>query len=174
MKAPQNNTINPTSASANGLQRSRVIVVFDVRSGMKSSVSVGILAIAIVAGLAAWYWTQRDHSLTHAALSGNDQPIRAALDREPGNPELWALLGEAYAHQARYPEAVEAYDRSIAKAPNSEETWWMKGIAEVCRGNKAGVALVAARLQELSKESAAEFRRLAPSGCCAFGSGCRE
>ena len=27
MKAPQNNTMNPTSASANGLQRSRVIVV---------------------------------------------------------------------------------------------------------------------------------------------------
>jgi hypothetical protein len=27
MKAPQNNTMNPPSASANGLQRSRVIVV---------------------------------------------------------------------------------------------------------------------------------------------------
>lgn len=141
---------------------------------MSLRASVGIVTIAIFAGLAAWSWAQRGHSLTHAAISGNDQPIRAALDREPDNPQLLALLGEAYAHQARYPEAVEAYDKSIAKAPNSEETWWMKGIAEVCRDNKAGVALVATRLQELNQESAAEFRRLAPSGCCAFGSGCRE
>ena len=141
---------------------------------MNRRISGGVVTIAIFVGLAAWFWAQRGHSLTHAALGGNDQPIRAALARKPGDPQLLALLGEAYAKQSRYPEAVEAYDKSIAKAPDSEETWWMKGIAEVCRGNTTGVALVAKRLQELNRESADEFRRLAPGGCCAFGAGCRE
>lgn len=141
---------------------------------MNRRISIGVVTIAVFVGLAAWSSAQRGHSLTHAALAGNDQPIRAALEREPGDPQLLALLGEAYAHQARYLEAVEAYDKAIAKAPNSDETWWMKGIAEVCRGNKTGVALVAKRLQELDQESAAEFQRLAPGGCCAFGTGCRE
>jgi tetratricopeptide (TPR) repeat protein len=138
------------------------------------TVAIGILIAALAALSFVWYRAEQGHRLLHAALSGRDEPIRAALSRDSGNATLWELLGEAYANQSRYAEAVQAYDRSIALAPGDETTWWMKGIAEVCRGNKPGSEAVEVRLRELSADSAAQFRRIAPNGCSAFGSGTRR
>jgi tetratricopeptide (TPR) repeat protein len=151
--------------------------VFDVRRGSVRrtlAIAIGILTIVLVALSLAWYRAEQGHRLIHAAMTGRDEPIRAALSRDPGDATLWELLGEAYANQSRYQEAVQAYDRSIALAPGDETTWWMKGIAEVCRGNRAGIEVVEARLRALSPDSAAQFHQIAPNGCSAFGSGVRQ
>ena len=135
--------------------------------------AAGILVAAIGVG-AVWYQADQGHRLMHAGLAGRDEPIRLALSKAPRDAGLWELLGEAYANQSRYAEAIQAYDRSIALAPHDETTWWMKGIAEVCRENPEGVGSVAVRLDALDASSGAEFRKLAKTGCCAFGKGCAE
>ena len=137
-------------------------------------IAAGILVAAIVAVGAVWYQAEQGHRLMHAALAGRDEPIRVALSKTPSDAGLWELLGEAYANQSRYAEAIQAYDKSIALAPQDETTWWMKGIAEVCRGNPEGVSSVAVRLDALDASSGAQYRKLAETGCCAFGKGCDE
>jgi hypothetical protein len=131
----------------------------------------GIAATILDGAGFLFYRAEQGHRLMHAAFSGRDTPIREALARDPNDAALWELLGEACASQSRYADAVEAYDRSIALDPRDETAWWMKGIAEVCRGNKPGVDAVEARLRQLNGDSAAQFRQIAPNGCSAFGSG---
>jgi tetratricopeptide (TPR) repeat protein len=126
-------------------------------------IAAGILVAAICVG-AVWYQADQGHRLMHAALAGRDEPIRLALSKAPSDAGLWELLGEAYANQSRYADAIQAYDRSIALAPHDETTWWMKGIAEVCRENPEGVGSVAVRLDALDPSSGrAAPRSEAPS-----------
>ena len=136
------------------------------------AIAVGVAFATLALGGTYWYQAERGHSLLHAALAGRDEPIRLALSAAPGDAGLWELLGEAYANQSRYVEAVQAYDRALSLAPGDENTLWMKGIAEVCRENAEGVHAVSARLDVLNPQSAAQFRTLAKNGCCAFGRGC--
>jgi predicted Zn-dependent protease len=115
----------------------------------------------------------KGHRLLDAAEAGHVTVIQAAIDREPQNAGLWQLLGQAYESRKDYSHAVDAYQRSIQLSPSDEETWWMLGIAEVCRKNPPGIATVESALRRLDAQSATEFAQLAPLGCCAFG-GCRE
>lgn len=142
-----------------------------LRRGLAAGIGVVVAVLGV--GAFALYKAEQGHRLMHAAFSGRDAPIREALLRDPGDATLWELLGEAYANQSRYAEAVLAYERSIALAPRDETAWWMKGIAEVCCGNQPGIDAVEARLRELNGDSAAQFRQIAPNGCSAFGSGGR-
>jgi predicted Zn-dependent protease len=138
----------------------------------KTAIAAGLTVTAIAfAGILVGK-AERAHNLMHAGMTGRDEPIRLALSKDPDNAGLWELLGEAYANQSRYVEAIHAYDKSLALVPNDETTVWMKGIAEVCRENLEGVRSVADRLEGLNRQSGAEFRQLAKSGCCAFGKGC--
>ena len=57
---------------------------------------------------------------------------------------------------------------------HSNEGLNIVGIAEVCGGTPEGVMSVAARLDTLDTSSGAQFRKLAETGCCAFGKGCDE
>ena len=72
-----------------------------------------------------------EHLVSELALEGLDtgrseQEIRAALEQDGENGELWLELGSALAHQKRYPEALEALfqaaqaDRSLARGRAKE------------------------------------------------------
>jgi cytochrome c-type biogenesis protein CcmH/NrfG len=111
------------------------------------------------------------HGLIHAAEAGDVERVLAAVDREPQEAGLWELLGDAYAARSDYEQAVRAYQKALELNSADENTWWLLGIAEVCRNNPEGIAIVQGALQRLNGESATEFGRLAPMGCCAFG-GC--
>ncbi len=134
-------------------------------------------AVTLVAGaivLLVWYVRLglMGHGLLHAASTGRPEPILQALQEHPNDAGLWELLGEAYASAARYEEAVPAYRRSLALDSTESNTWWMLGITQVCRGDKAGVDEVTKELATRDHESFESYRDLAPKGCCAFG-GCR-
>jgi tetratricopeptide (TPR) repeat protein len=111
------------------------------------------------------------HELLHAALSGRPEPILAELGRRPQDAALWELLGEAYANTGRHDEAVTAYRRAIAIEPKNSDAWWMLGITQACREDKPGMDEVQAALTRIDGDAAAQYRDLAPKGCCAFG-GC--
>jgi cytochrome c-type biogenesis protein CcmH/NrfG len=113
------------------------------------------------------------HNLVHAAEGGDVDRVLAAIEGTPNDSGLWELLGEAHAQRADYARAVQAYQKSIQLDPSDENTWWMMGIAEVCRQNAEGIAATEAGLRRLNGESAKEYARIAPRGCCAFG-GCAK
>jgi cytochrome c-type biogenesis protein CcmH/NrfG len=113
------------------------------------------------------------HGVMHAAEAGDVDRVRAAVDRTPNDAGLWELLGDAYANRSDYAQAASAYRKSIQLNPRDETTWWMLGIAEVCRNNPEGITAVRDALQRLNDDSAREFAKLAPLGCCAFG-GCAK
>ena len=133
----------------------------------------GIVAIGTVAGLNACRELLEAHDLMHAAEAGNVERVRAALERAPNDAGLWELLGDAYHARSDYAQAVGSYQKSLQLDPSDENTWWELGISEVCRQNSIGVASVQDALRRLNGESAKEFAKMAPLGCCAFG-GCSK
>jgi cytochrome c-type biogenesis protein CcmH/NrfG len=122
-------------------------------------------------GLALFVELSAAHGLTHAAHAGDVERVLAAVRRKPQEAGLWELLGDAYRARSDYEQAVRAYQRALQLNSADENTWWLLGIAEVCRNNPEGIATVQRALQRLNGQSAAEFAGLAPKGCCAFG-GC--
>jgi len=133
-------------------------------AGIVIPIAAGLWLLAFKRGLAG-------HELLHAALSGRSEPILAELSRHPQDAALWELLGEAHANVGRYDEAVTAYRRAITIEPESLEALWMLGITQACREDTRGVDEVQTALARIDTEAAAQYRDLAPKGCCAFG-GC--
>jgi len=132
---------------------------------------VGVLVCAV--GLTFLLKVVGAHSLMHAAEGGDVDKVLAAVDQSPKDAGLWVLLGDAYSKRSDYAQAVRAYQKALQLNPSDESTWWLLGIAEVCRNNPGGIAAVQGALQRLNGESAKEFARLAELGCCAFG-GCAK
>jgi cytochrome c-type biogenesis protein CcmH/NrfG len=129
--------------------------------------TVLVCGVGAFAFLRVW----QAHGLVHAAESGNVERVRDAIGRAPNDAQLWQLLGEAYSRRSSYAEAVQAYQHSIQLDGTDETTWWVMGVAEVCRNNKQGIAAAESGLRRLNEKSAQEFADLAGFGCCAFG-GC--
>ena len=157
--------------------RRALIPVFAVFRGVVSRriawIAGCIVALACAAGLVFMLRLSAAHEFMHAALAGNVDRVREAIDRTPNDAGLWELLGEAHAQRSEYAHAVSAYKRSLQLDPTDETTWWMMGIAEVCQKNPAGIAAVQEALQRLNGDSAKQFAKIAPLGCCAFG-GCAK
>ena len=137
--------------------------------------SLGVVSVvAITASLQVSRQIGRQDSLLHAALEGRPEVLLRELERRPESPELWRLLGEAYAHSGRFDSAVVAYRRALSIAPGDPDSWWMLGITQVCRDDAKGIAEAQQSLNSLDGESAMSFAELSPLGCDAFGRGARE
>lgn len=54
--------------------------------------------------------------------------LEAATAADPGDAEAWARLGNAYFDENRYPEAIEAYRRSLDIDPNQAGVWTDLGV----------------------------------------------
>ena len=64
---------------------------------------------------------------TMAAAEANARPLDQMADRlaarlakEGGSAADWALLGRSYREMARWPDAVRAFERSLALAPDAQ------------------------------------------------------
>jgi Flp pilus assembly protein TadD len=121
-------------------------------AGTTAVVACGMVGIIILK-------VSQAHGLVHAAEGGNVERVRAAVERAPNDAGLWALLGEAYSKRTDYGQAVQAYQRAIQLDATDETTWWMMGIAEVCRKNLQGVAAAEAGLRRLNARSAQDAAR---------------
>jgi protein O-mannosyl-transferase len=56
--------------------------------------------------------------LMHRDFAGAESFLRAALARDPRNPDEWTLLGMSLVHQGRNDEALEAYRQSLRFRPD--------------------------------------------------------
>ncbi len=66
-----------------------------------------------------------------AAASGQASGIdslKAEALRNPGSAAAWISLGNAYFDGERYPEAIEAYKRSLEIAPGDPDVWTDLGV----------------------------------------------
>jgi cytochrome c-type biogenesis protein CcmH len=76
--------------------------------------------------------------------------LKAKLEREPGHPEGWVLLGRTFASLQRFADARDAYNHAIALAPN-----------EPSLHAELGEIIVAIDGGEVTPEAEAEFAKSA-------------
>jgi cytochrome c-type biogenesis protein CcmH len=59
-----------------------------------------------------------EHEVTREQIEGMAAKLAAKLEREPGNPEGWAMLARTYYALSRYNEAMPAFEKATALIPN--------------------------------------------------------
>ncbi len=60
--------------------------------------------------------------------------LEKKLQDNPQDARGWHLLGQAYYHVGRYPDAVKAYSRAVALDPKDAEAWSALGEVQVLTG----------------------------------------
>lgn len=60
--------------------------------------------------------------------------LEKKLQDNPRDARGWHLLGQAYYHVGRYPDAVEAYSRAVELDPKDAEAWSALGEVQVLTG----------------------------------------
>lgn len=80
--------------------------------------------------------------------------LRFVLDRQPENFRAWEELGEASLAAGRSPEALSAFQKAAALAPQNSEVLWRYGHALMRAGQKAAAEEVMAKDQSLRKNAA--------------------
>ena len=93
-----------------------------------------------------------------AATLRNDPNARreamAALSKtDPNDPEVWRDLGVAAMAAHRYPQAVEAYRRTVAIQPDDGNFWNQLGYAAAYSGDTATATNAIGRYRQLLPES---------------------
>jgi tetratricopeptide (TPR) repeat protein len=80
--------------------------------------------------------------------------LKFAVDRQPDNFRAWEELGEASLAGGRNPEALQAFQKAVALAPQNAEVLWLYGHALMRAGQKAAAEEVLAKVKILGKMSA--------------------
>ncbi|MFP5453913.1 MAG: tetratricopeptide repeat protein, partial [Alphaproteobacteria bacterium] len=60
--------------------------------------------------------------------------LEKKLQEAPQDARGWHLLGQAYYHVGRYPDAVKAYSRAVELDPKNAEAWSALGEVQVLTG----------------------------------------
>jgi len=68
---------------------------------------------------------------------------RVAIEKQPGNPDLYEALGNLYQQVSQFDDAIHAYEQEVKLSPNNAIALYNLGKIDVERGDPAaGVALL--------------------------------
>src|SRR5271166_2408381 len=109
------------AAADRGEQGSGLAPDRTVETSWRIGAAVGIAAILPAAALAIYFAVGAPASRAGphdgADLAAVAEQLKARLEREPGHPEGWALLGRTLASLERFAEARDAYAHAVALNP---------------------------------------------------------
>jgi len=122
------------------------------------------LAGLLLAGLAATQTTENFDDLVHraeAVLDSNPAEAAAlykqALDQRPSWPEGWFYMGGVLYRLDHYQEALDAFHKGLALAPNNGTAWAFVGLAEYELGHLDSALSAIAKGEQMGLGSNAGF-----------------
>jgi tetratricopeptide (TPR) repeat protein len=89
-----------------------------------------------------------------------NEAIRVLEQGAAEHPQFYASLGELYEKQSRWKEASEAYERALARNPNSVELRSRLAVVLLTEGDPGGAGRAATLLEEARVQSPADSRIL--------------
>jgi cytochrome c-type biogenesis protein CcmH len=109
-----------------------------------------------------------DPHFTPAQIEDLVQRLQAKLDREPANAEGWTMLARTYYVLQRFPEAVSAFERAAALAPDAPDLLadYADALAAAAGGTLEGPPLQL--VQRALAIDPAHWKALALAGTAAF------